>query len=189
MRAQPSGRSSLVPASVCVPSLFSHVWLCATLWTVAHQVPLFMRFFQARILEWVAMPSSRGSSWPRNQTCISYVFLHWQVGSLPLRPPGKPSLTHTQRVLVPTLFVAPAYSFVASCPAIQASQVALVVKNLPANAGDLRDPQVWSLGWEDPWRRAGQPIPVYLPGEFHGQRSLEGYGPQGGKESDTTEVT
>ena len=28
---------------------------------------------QARILEWVAMPSSRGSSWPSDQTCISYV--------------------------------------------------------------------------------------------------------------------
>ena len=31
------------------------------------------RFLQARILEWVAMLSSRGSSRPRNQTCISYV--------------------------------------------------------------------------------------------------------------------
>ena len=28
---------------------------------------------QARILEWVAMPSSRGSSWPRDRTCISYI--------------------------------------------------------------------------------------------------------------------
>ena len=28
---------------------------------------------QARILEWVAMPSSRGSSHPRDQTCVSYV--------------------------------------------------------------------------------------------------------------------
>ena len=28
---------------------------------------------QARILEWVAMPSSRGSSGPRDQTCVSYV--------------------------------------------------------------------------------------------------------------------
>ena len=28
---------------------------------------------QARILEWVTMPSSRGSSWPRNQTCVTYV--------------------------------------------------------------------------------------------------------------------
>ena len=30
-----------------------------------------LRIFQVRILEWVAMPSSRGSSWPRNRTCIS----------------------------------------------------------------------------------------------------------------------
>ena len=29
---------------------------------------------QARILEWVAMPSSRGSSWPRDWTWVSYVF-------------------------------------------------------------------------------------------------------------------
>ena len=34
---------------------------------------------QAWILEWVAMPSSRGSSWPRDRTCISYVCQHWQV--------------------------------------------------------------------------------------------------------------
>ena len=40
-----------------------------------------------------------------------------------------------------------------------------------------------------PWRRAWQPTPVFLPGESHGQRSLEGYSPQGHKESDTTEAT
>ena len=45
---------------------------------------------QARILEWVAMPSSRGSSRPRDRTCVSYVYLHWQEGSLPLAPTGKP---------------------------------------------------------------------------------------------------
>ena len=33
-----------------------------------------------------------------------------------------------------------------------------------------------------PWRRAWQPTPVSLPGESHGQRSLEGYSPQGCKE-------
>ena len=32
-----------------------------------------------------------------------------------------------------------------------------------------------------------QPTPVSLPGEFHGQRSLIGYSPWGGKELDTTE--
>ena len=40
-----------------------------------------------------------------------------------------------------------------------------------------------------PWKRAWQPTPVFLPGEFHGQRSLVGYSPEGCKESDMTEVT
>ena len=38
------------------------------------------------------------------------------------------------------------------------------------------------------WRRKWQPTPVFLPGEFHGQRSPVGYSPQGLKESDMTEV-
>ena len=42
-----------------------------TPWTVAHQAPLSMGMFQARILEWVAMPSSRGSSQPRDRTQVS----------------------------------------------------------------------------------------------------------------------
>ena len=40
-----------------------------------------------------------------------------------------------------------------------------------------------------PWRRAWQPTPVFLPGEFHGQRSLAGYSPRGLTESDMTEQT
>ena len=58
----------------------------------------------------------------------------------------------------------------------------LEVKNLPANAGDIRDPGLI------PWRRAWQPTPVFLPGESHGQRSLAGYSPWGRKESDTAEA-
>ena len=46
----------------------SHVRLFATPWTVAHQAPLSVGILQARILEWVAMPSSRGSSQLRDQT-------------------------------------------------------------------------------------------------------------------------
>ena len=38
-----------------------------------------------------------------------------------------------------------------------------------------------------PWRRKWHPIPVFLPGESHGQRSLEGYSPWGYKVSDMTE--
>ena len=58
-----------------------------------------------------------------------------------------------------------------------ASQVALVVKNPPANAGDLRD--MGSIpGWgRSPGEKARQPTPVFLPGESHGQRNLGGYSP------------
>ena len=67
-------------------SHFSHVWLFATLWNVACQVPLFHGILQSRILEEVAMPSSRGSSQPRDQTCVSGI-----AGRLfTAEPPGKP---------------------------------------------------------------------------------------------------
>ena len=66
----------------------------------------------------------------------------------------------------------------------------LVVKNPPANAGRRHkrhgfNPWVGTL----PWRRAWQPTPVFWPGEFHGQRSLEGYSPWGHKVSETTQAT
>ena len=59
----------------------------------------------------------------------------------------------------------------------EASQVALVIRNPPANAGDNKrygfEPCVRNI----PWRRAWQPTSIFLPGEFHGQRNLVGYGP------------
>jgi len=54
-------------------SHLSRVWLFATLWTGAHQAPL-PGILQVKILKWVAMPSPKGSSWPRNLIHISYVF-------------------------------------------------------------------------------------------------------------------
>ena len=63
---------------------------CLTLWdpmdcsppgSSVHAIP------QARILEWVAMPSSRGSS------CVSCIS---RQGSLPLAPSGKLNLNHDQ---------------------------------------------------------------------------------------------
>ena len=49
--------------------------------------------FQARTLEWVAMPSSRGSSRSRVRTRVSSSLLHCQASSLSLAPPGKPRET------------------------------------------------------------------------------------------------
>ena len=57
----------------------------------------------------------------------------------------------------------------------------LVVKNPPVRCEFY--PRVEKI----PWRRAGQPTPVFLPGESYGQRSLVGYSPWGCKESDMTD--
>ena len=54
---------------------------------------------QAWILEWVAISFSRESSWPRGSNLH---LLHWQAGSLPPAPPGKPKIiSHIERNLVP----------------------------------------------------------------------------------------
>ena len=74
---------------------------------------------------------------------------------------------------------------------IWASQVALMVKNPSANAGDIRDAgSIPGLG-RSPGEGNGRENCLdnslqFLPGEFHGQRSLVGCSPQGQNESDTT---
>ena len=68
------------------------------------------------------------------------------------------------------------------------SHVALVVKNLHANVGDIRSRFIPLVG-RIPCRRAWQPIPVFLPGESHGLRNMAGCSPWGHKGLDMTEVT
>ena len=63
--------------------------------------------------------------------------------------------------------------------------VAQKIKNLPA----MQETWVQSLVWKIARRRAWEPIRVFLPGEFHGQRSPVGYSLWGCKESATTEAT
>ena len=77
--------------SACVPAYL--LWSCLTLCdpmdyclsdSSVHGI------LQARILEWIAMSFSSGSSQPKDWTHVSYVYLHWQPGSLPLALPVKP---------------------------------------------------------------------------------------------------
>ena len=60
----------------------------------------------------------------------------------------------------------------------KASQMALIVKNSPAVQ---KTEEMWVDPWVRKilWRRKWQPTPVFLPGEFHGQRSLAGYSSRG----------
>ena len=83
-----------------VLSRFSHVQLCATLSTVAHQGPLSMEILPARILEWVAVPSSRGSSPPRDRTWVSKLsciyrqaLFHWHHWGSPLESSMDPKFS------------------------------------------------------------------------------------------------
>ena len=68
----------------CVYLLKSYLTLCNP-WTIAHQTPLSMGILKARIPEWIAMPSSRRSSQPRDHSRSPTL----PVDSLPSETPGK----------------------------------------------------------------------------------------------------
>ena len=78
-------------AVCCAKSLQSHLTLCNPM---DYSLPgsSSIGILQARILEWIAMPSPRGSSQSRDWTLVSYIscISRW-VGSLLLAPPEKPS--------------------------------------------------------------------------------------------------
>ena len=61
--------------------------------------------------------------------------------------------------------------------------MAQIVKNPPA----IQETWVRSLEQEDPLEKGRLTTPVFLPGEFHRESSLEAYSPRGLKESNTTE--
>ena len=69
-----------------------------------------------------------------------------------------------------------------------AFQVVLVVKNLPANEKVIKRHRFSPWVGKITWRRAQQPVPVFLPGGSIGQKNREGHSSQGHKESDTTEA-
>ena len=77
--------------------------LCNYKWTVALQAPPSMGFFQARILEWVAISSSRGSSWSRDWTQVSHIagrlFTIWATKESPFY--AQQSLNHLDRGVEP----------------------------------------------------------------------------------------
>ena len=75
-----------------VLAMWSVAKLCLTLCNTMDYIPpgsSVHGVLQARILEWGAISSSRGSSWLRDGIHVS-CFLHWQADSLPLAPLGKP---------------------------------------------------------------------------------------------------
>ena len=88
---------------------------------------------------------------------------HGQRSLVGYSPRGRKELDTTERLHTHRNICGPTYKFM-SFPG------GSDVKILPA----IRETWVRSLGWKDSWRRKWLPIPVFLPGEFHGQRSLVG---------------
>ena len=66
-------------------------------------------------------------------------------------------------------------------------KVARVAKSLPASAGDTRDAGLIPGLGRSPGEGSGNPLQYFLPGKFHGQKSLVGYSPWSNEESDTSE--
>ena len=80
----------LLQGWACLLSHFSRVWLFATPGIVACQAPLSMGILQARTREWVCHALLQGFFLTQGLNPCLLCLLHWQVGSLPLTPPGKP---------------------------------------------------------------------------------------------------
>ena len=125
------------------------------------------RILWVRILEWVAISYSREFSQPRDWTWVSCMagrfFTIWATSEAWTLPKSSWKAR-----------IQPAGDFPGS----------LVVKTLSSHRRGCRfNPWVGKITW----RRAWHPTPAFLPGEFHGQRSLAGYSSWGHKELDTTE--
>ena len=83
----------------CMIRHFSHVQLFATPWTVACQAPLSMELSRQEYWSGLPFPPPRDLSDPGIEP-TSLSPLHWQSGSLPLMPPGKPRLCQWEMCLI-----------------------------------------------------------------------------------------
>ena len=140
---------------------------------------------QARILEWVAIPFSRGSSWPRDPTRLSHIagrfFTIWATRKAPIR------------IFIITLMIE-----MEKAMAPHSSTLAWKIPRTEEpgglqSMGSLGVGHDWatslSLFTFMHWRRKWQPTPVFLPGESQGRGSLVGCSLWGCTKSDTTEAT
>ena len=146
--------------------LLSCVWFFVTPMDCSYSVH---GIFQARVLEWVAIYFSRGSSQPKDWTPISLL-----VGRHRLSHQGSPNWMTNTTGMFSYVYLPSVY--------IWASLVAQTVKNLPL----VQETQVRSLGWEDSLEKEVVIHSSILAWRIPWQRSLVGYSPWSCKESDTT---
>ena len=159
---------------VCCVYLCNCVWLFVTSWTVAHQAPLSIEL--SRQEYWSRLPfSTPGNlSNPGSNLCL----LHCQADSLPLCHLKK-CYWSWSRINIHLCWKLD-----------RSSQYLAISKRLdegfPGGISDKepscqckRHKRRGFNPWvrKTPWRRAWEPTPIFLPGKFHGQRSLACYSP------------
>ena len=85
--------------------VLSHVWLFASPWPGAHQAPLSMEFSRQEFWSGLPFPTPQRSSWPRDQTCVSWVtcigrqilyhWTNWEPVAYPLYSTWRPKHVQT----------------------------------------------------------------------------------------------
>ena len=146
--------------------------------------PFVHGILQARLLGWVAIPFSRGSSWPRDWTQVSWIagtfFTVWAAMLLA----GIRSSTLTETRMAAKSLGGKENNFnirmVASFRALMGFPSGSMVRiRLQCKSHRRQGFDSWVR--KIPWRKKWQPTPVLLPGDSHGQRSQAGYSPYGRK--------
>ena len=161
----------------------------ATPWTVAYQAPLSMGF--SRQEYWSGLPFSSPGDLPDPR--IEPISPGLVGGFFTTEPSGK-SQRDREKSQIQKASKALVYLVNHQVDSLDlflswASLVAQMVKKKKKKKNRVQcgSPRINPWVGKIPWRREWQPTPVFLPGEFHRQRSLAGYSPWGRKELDRTE--
>ena len=132
--------------------MLSPVPLFATQWTIAHQAPLSMEFSRQEYWSGLPFPSPGDLPDPEMEPRSPAP----QADALPTEPPGRPVVV---RVCVGYIYAQKLFGGYSVL--VWASQVALVGKNPPANAGDVRDVgSIPGLG-RSPGKGHGNPLQYF----------------------------
>ena len=171
-------------------------------WTVTHQAPLSMGILQARILEWVATPSSRGSSQPKDWTQLSLMaggfFTSWATRESQEYLSGRPipsPVDLSNPGIEPGSLALPADSLAAELPGKHPSasyrppnlqtclhfpyllngEAVLLLRWFSSLLCWIDGSQIWSLGWEQHQQHLGA---YYVPHSRSTEAETLGVGPR-----------
>ena len=170
---------------------FSHVGLFATLWTGTCQAPLSTGFSWYE--DWSGVPCPPLGDLPNSGIKPRSPAL--QTDASPSEPPGKPLgdvlllLSHSVvsdslqswTACQASLSIIKSWSLLKLMSTKSVISSNHLIRQRQKTGGNQKLTHIPQF-----WRRKRQPIPLFLPGKSHGQRSLVGYSLPGWKESDTT---